>query len=199
MQFQPCVSYDAVDVLAISRRVSSTDAVVVWDWALSLPREWRFVRTISACLNPGPSHHLADMAYAVDTSQARVPVLPVSRSNGDIRCHRRTRSIRYWVMAVVPYLLWAFCTNHTLEECLRIFRVCVIPESCRSLKLTASLQIPVALAMWNQVGAEAILLIRTYAFFNRNIYILALLVSALGGVVAYQLFVAISRMDRKYG
>lgn len=26
-------------------------------------------------------------------------------------------------MAVVPYLLWAFCKNHSLEECERIFRV----------------------------------------------------------------------------
>lgn len=50
--------------------------------------------------------------------------------------------------------------------------------------------------MWNQAGAEAILLIRTYAFFNRNNYILALLVSALGGVVAYQLYVATTQMLR---
>lgn len=51
--------------------------------------------------------------------------------------------------------------------------------------------------MWNQVAAECILLIRTYAFFNRNIYILAMLVSALAGVVAYQLFVATSEMLRE--
>jgi len=48
--------------------------------------------------------------------------------------------------------------------------------------------------MWNQAAAETILLIRTYAFFNRNNYILALLVSTLGGVVAYQLYVATSEM-----
>lgn len=71
-------------------------------------------------------------------------------------------------------------------------------KHARNLIFTVWLQIPVALAMWNQVGAEAILLIRTYAFFNRNNYVLALLVSALGGVVAYQLFVDISRMDRRY-
>lgn len=52
--------------------------------------------------------------------------------------------------------------------------------------------------MWNQVSAEAILLIRTYAFFNRNIYILTFLVCALAGLVAYQLFVAVSEMLRKY-
>ena len=59
------------------------------------------------------------------------------------------------------------------------------------------LKIPVALAMWNQVTAEVILLIRTYAFFNRNIYILVFLVSALAGVVAYQLYVATSQMLRE--
>ncbi|KAI0800834.1 hypothetical protein C8Q74DRAFT_447854 [Fomes fomentarius] len=84
---------------------------------------------------------------------------------------------RYWVLAVVPYLLYCFCADHTLEVCERIFKI------------------PVALAMWNQVAAECILLIRTYAFFNRNTYILVLLVSALSGVVSYQLYVATSQMD----
>lgn len=51
--------------------------------------------------------------------------------------------------------------------------------------------------MWNQVGAEIILLIRTYAFFNRNIYVLTTLVSGLSGLVAYQLYVATSQMLRK--
>ena len=51
--------------------------------------------------------------------------------------------------------------------------------------------------MWNQVGAEAILLIRTYAFFNRNVYVLVLLLSALAGVVSYQLYVDTSQMLRK--
>ncbi|KAI0715111.1 hypothetical protein C8Q76DRAFT_795904 [Earliella scabrosa] len=83
---------------------------------------------------------------------------------------------RYWVLAVVPYLLYCFCANHPLELCERIYKI------------------PVALAMWNQVAAECILLIRTYAFFNRNIYILVFLVSALAGVVAYQLYVATSQM-----
>jgi hypothetical protein len=74
-------------------------------------------------------------------------------------------------------------------------------------------QIPVALAMWNQVGSEcepsltlqwfpaltvfahtAVLLIRTYAFFNRNIYVLWFLISAISGVVAYQLYVDTTQM-----
>lgn len=50
--------------------------------------------------------------------------------------------------------------------------------------------------MWNQVSAEIILLIRTYAFFNRNVYILVVLVAALAGVVSYQLFVDTSEMLR---
>lgn len=60
--------------------------------------------------------------------------------------------------------------------------------------LTYSLQIPVSLAMWNQVSAETILLIRTYAFFNRNNYVLAVLVTALCGLISYQLYVASSQM-----
>jgi len=68
--------------------------------------------------------------------------------------------------------------------------------------------------MWNQVGSEcayctrrslglylcladiAVLLIRTYAFFNRNIYILWFLISAIAGVVTYQLYVDTSQMLR---
>ncbi|KAI0685785.1 hypothetical protein BC835DRAFT_1289383, partial [Cytidiella melzeri] len=83
---------------------------------------------------------------------------------------------RYWVIAVVPYLLWAFCTNHTIEECEKIY--------C----------IPIALAMWNQVTSEVILVIRTYAIFNHNNYILTLLVVALAGVVDCQLYVDTSEM-----
>ncbi|KAI0684127.1 hypothetical protein BC835DRAFT_1422565 [Cytidiella melzeri] len=83
---------------------------------------------------------------------------------------------RYWVIAVVPYLLWAFCTNHTVEECEKIY--------C----------IPIALAMWNQVTSEVILVIQTYAIFNHNNYILTLLVVALAGMVDCQLYVDTSEM-----
>lgn len=51
--------------------------------------------------------------------------------------------------------------------------------------------------MWNQVTSEVILVIRTYAFFNRNNYILAMLVTALAGIIAYQLYVDTSQMLRK--
>jgi len=39
-----------------------------------------------------------------------------------------------------------------------------------------------------------VLLIRTYAFFNRNKLVLAGLLCALGGMVAYQLYVDTSQM-----
>ncbi|KAI0786573.1 hypothetical protein C8Q75DRAFT_258062 [Abortiporus biennis] len=83
---------------------------------------------------------------------------------------------RYWVIAVTPYLLWALCKDHAFDECRKIF------------------QIPLMLAMVNQVSAEVILLIRTYTFFGRNIYLLALLIAALVGVVAYRVYVVISEI-----
>lgn len=69
--------------------------------------------------------------------------------------------------------------------------------------------------MWNQLGSEGItlhpipdlqcstlafivvLLIRTYAFFNRNVYLLSCLIACLGGLIAYQLYVATSQMECK--
>ena len=88
-------------------------------------------------------------------------------------------------------------------------------SSCLSLPWWATEapgKIPVALAMWNQVGSEcewpaflpssnmltrfmeAVLLIRTYAFFSRNVYVLWFLISALSGMVAYQLYVDTTQM-----
>lgn len=116
-------------------------SVVVWDWLISLPREWRFI-------------------WKTRWTPVKIAYL----------------FCRYWVIAVVPYLLFAFVANHTEEVCQKIFRI------------------PVALAMWNQVGSESVLLIRTYAFFNRNNYLLVVLVCALSGVVAYQLYVDTSQM-----
>ncbi|KAG6380915.1 hypothetical protein JVT61DRAFT_5307 [Boletus reticuloceps] len=118
-------------------------AVVVWDWIISLPREWRFI-------------------WKTTWTPVKIAYL----------------FCRYWVIVVVPYLLYAFVTNHTQEVCEKIYKI------------------PVALAMWNQVGSESVLLIRTYAFFNRNAYILLGLVCALAGVVAYQLYVDASQMIR---
>ncbi|KAF8215851.1 hypothetical protein K438DRAFT_1914743 [Mycena galopus ATCC 62051] len=116
------------------------DAVVIWDWLLSLTREWRFV-------------------WKTHWTPVKVAYL----------------FCRYWVIAVVPYLLYCFVADHSLATCQKIYKA--------------------ALALWNQVGSESVLLIRTYAFFNRNVYVLWFLLSAISGVVAYQLYVDTSQMD----
>ncbi|KAI0049259.1 hypothetical protein FA95DRAFT_1516207 [Auriscalpium vulgare] len=116
-------------------------AVVLWDWVISLPREWQYV-------------------WKTHWTPVKVAYL----------------FCRYWVISVVPYLLFSFVTDHTMETCEKIYKI------------------PVALALWNQVGSESVLLIRTYAFFNRSNAILAALLCALGGVIAYQLYVDTSQM-----
>ncbi|KAF9535594.1 hypothetical protein CPB83DRAFT_21382 [Crepidotus variabilis] len=116
-------------------------AVVLWDWIISLPREYRFV-------------------WRTHWTPVKVAYL----------------FCRYWVIAVVPYLLYCFVVDHPKPVCERIYKI------------------PVALAMWNQVGSESVLLIRTYAFFSRNVYVLWSLVTALSGVVAYQLYVDTTQM-----
>ncbi|EJC98741.1 uncharacterized protein FOMMEDRAFT_96211, partial [Fomitiporia mediterranea MF3/22] len=117
-------------------------AVVVWDWIISLPREYKFI-------------------WKSNWTAAKFSYL----------------FCRYWVLFVMPYILSVFVTNHSKETCLKIFRS------------------PVALAMWNQAGAEVVLLIRTYAFFNRNKYLLVALCAGLAGVISYQLYVDTSQMD----
>ena len=70
--------------------------------------------------------------------------------------------------------------------------------------------------MWNQLGSEGadldfyirsprlnsrpavILLIRTYAFFNRNASVLSFLIACLCGLIAYQLYVTTSQMECAY-
>ncbi|KAK2461409.1 hypothetical protein APHAL10511_005872 [Amanita phalloides] len=116
-------------------------AVVVWDWIISLPREYRFI-------------------WKTHWTPVKVAYL----------------FCRYWVITVVPYLLYCFVIDHPVSTCRKIYKI------------------PVGLAMWNQVGSESVLLIRTYAFFNRNTYVLWFLVSALSGVVAYQLYVDTTQM-----
>jgi hypothetical protein len=53
-------------------------------------------------------------------------------------------------------------------------------------------------AVFSLTPALAVLLIRTYAFFSRNAYVLWFLLSALSGVVAYQLYVDTTQMLRKF-
>ncbi|TFY53229.1 hypothetical protein EVG20_g10212 [Dentipellis fragilis] len=131
-------------------------AVVLWDWVISINREWNFI-------------------WKTFWSPVKVAYL----------------FCRYWVIAVVPYLLYAFVMNHSAEECQRIYKVRAPTAFWAKAHLQ---QIPVALAMWNQVGSESVLLIRTYAFFNRNNYLLAFLLTCLCGLIAYQLYVDTSQM-----
>ncbi|KAF9270645.1 hypothetical protein L218DRAFT_969139 [Marasmius fiardii PR-910] len=132
---------ESADHFIYVTQVYFCDAVVIWDWLVSLSREWRFV-------------------WKTHWTPVKVAYL----------------FCRYWVIAVVPYLLYCFVADHSRETCEKIYRY------------------PVALAMWNQVGSESVLLIRTYAFFNRNIYILGFLILALSGVVVYQIYVDATQM-----
>ncbi|PFH52225.1 hypothetical protein AMATHDRAFT_57149 [Amanita thiersii Skay4041] len=116
-------------------------AVVIWDWIISLPREYRFI-------------------WKTHWTPVKIAYL----------------FCRYWIITVVPYLLYCFVIDHPAATCQKIYKI------------------PVGLAMWNQVGSESVLLIRTYAFFNRNVYVLWFLLSALSGVVAYQLYVDATQM-----
>ena len=186
------------------------DAVVVWDWLISLHREWQFVRLFSPFVAVADDV-VPDLEDSLDSSQDCLSFLQVGRRpvcpNDSV-----TYADRYWVLAMIPYLLYCFVLDHSLETCQKIYKVS--NEYMRFLSSFDPLQIPVALAMWNQVGSEckptvaqysscsfdipAVLLIRTYAFFNRNIYVLWFLISAMSGMVAYQLYVDTSQMLRTY-
>ncbi|VDC03215.1 unnamed protein product [Peniophora sp. CBMAI 1063] len=83
---------------------------------------------------------------------------------------------RYWVICIIPYVLWCYTVDHDQDTCNKIFRS------------------PVALAMWNQVGSEAILTVRTYAFFGRNLYVLGVCLSMLGAIISYQLWALTTKM-----
>ncbi|KAG8934363.1 hypothetical protein FRC02_010108 [Tulasnella sp. 418] len=83
---------------------------------------------------------------------------------------------RYWVIIIMPYVLWVFIEDHSEEACFKLYRS------------------PVALAMWNQLWSEGVLLIRTNAFLGNKIQVLIPLCLMLAGVVAYQLYVDISQM-----
>ncbi|PPQ79408.1 hypothetical protein CVT25_002678 [Psilocybe cyanescens] len=149
MDSQSVAELETADHFIYVTQVYFCDAVVLWDWIISLTREYRFVwRT-----------HWTPVKLAY------------------LFC-------RYWVIIVVPYLLYCFVVDHSRETCERIYKI------------------PVALAMWNQLVPQsflnclfqAVLLIRTYAFFSRNVYVLWFLLSALSGVVAYQLYVDTTQM-----
>ncbi|KAG8946300.1 hypothetical protein FRC04_011930 [Tulasnella sp. 424] len=116
-------------------------AVCLWDWLVSLKREYRLIW------------------------QSKWSVIKVLY----LLC-------RYWVLFVIPYVLWCFTQDHSLETCMKIYKS------------------PVALAMWNQLWAEGVLLVRTFAFLGNKKTILIPLLVLLAGVVSYQLYVDNTQM-----
>jgi hypothetical protein len=100
------------------------DTVVLWDWIISLPREWQYV-------NPFPPTHLCnsqgDISQIWKTSWTPVKVAYLFCRYVDSKtsnaAHLLVNIYRYWVITVVPYLLYAFVNNHSLETCQRIYKV----------------------------------------------------------------------------
>lgn len=185
------------------------DTVVLWDWIISLPREWQYVRAPS----------LTQLAHSDVLQIWKTPWTPVKVAY--LFCRSVSSKIdpishlsiyRYWVITVVPYLLYAFVINHSLETCQKIYKVgpasnaefLTVVTSIRSpwhwlcgTKLVRSVRChPRRQYRSNtkHIIYVAVLLIRTYAFFNRNKLVLAGLLCALGGMVAYQLYVDTSQM-----
>ena len=64
------------------------------------------------------------------------------------------RLLSYWVITVVPYLLYCFVVDHSRETCERIYKVGLFSFAWSQVLTTLLFKIPVALAMWNQVGSE---------------------------------------------
>jgi len=73
---------------------------------------------------------------------------------------------RYWVIAVVPYLLYAFVVDHSVEDCKKIYKACI--QDLNSTLDPDFNQIPVALAMWNQVGSECRILFHRRAVMSKD-------------------------------
>ena len=64
-----------------------------------------------------------DLANAMEIGQGRLSLLPVSRSYSYLPVDLMRHWYRYWVIAVIPYLLFCFVVNHTREVCKSIYRV----------------------------------------------------------------------------
>ena len=97
--------------------------MVLWDWIISLPREYRFVR-----FSTRPSVSLLTfylgMENSLDSSQDSVSLLPVSLCGVLIVSYiQKFYLLSYWVITVVPYLLYCFVVDHSRETCERIYKV----------------------------------------------------------------------------
>ena len=106
------------------------DAVVVWDWLISLPREYRFVSTRAiVCLTLHEVLHA--QIWKTHWTPVKVAYLfcrYVFNSSCDATCGADAYS--YWVITVVPYLLYCFVVDHSLSTCRKIYKVrraCFLP------------------------------------------------------------------------
>lgn len=160
-----------------------------------------------------------DLVDPLDPRQNRVSLLPVShhlyRTSGPDN-HQSLQS--YWVISVVPYLLFCFVMEHSQVICEQLYHVsyhCLDVSSSlhhwalrsQSRSHCGTKSAPKARTFFafflqrvliNHFHHPVVLLIRTYAFFNRSIFVLCFLVAAMAGVVAYQLYVATSQMQCSY-
>ncbi len=57
----------------------SIDTVVLWDWIISLPREWQYVNHFLPTHLCNSYDYPADLEDVLDSSQSGVLVLPVRR------------------------------------------------------------------------------------------------------------------------
>ncbi|KAJ7492307.1 hypothetical protein FB451DRAFT_1551694 [Mycena latifolia] len=179
-----CAMCKSISASASVLTESLSDAVVIWDWIISLPREWRFVwkthwtpvkMAYLFCRQVVHRVHLQRLTSLVGTVTG---LSPWSLTCCTASFSTTPSSKRFHMTSFRPnHHLPSYSLYHDhLPSCQKIYKV------------------PVALALWNQVGSESVLLIRTYAFFNRNIYVLWFLLSAISGVVAYQLYVDTTQM-----
>jgi len=83
---------------------------------------------------------------------------------------------RYYPLAVFPFVLWTYIGDHDLETCLQIYKL------------------PPLILMPNQLSAQVILLLRTYAVSRRQIWVLLTLATCLLGIAGYQLWVVSSQI-----
>lgn len=95
-----------VGALSVADDSLIIDAVCLWDWLVSLKREWHLVRLYLKLHLPP-----ADLTTYAQIWKSKWSVIKVLY----LLC-------RYWVLFAVPYVLWVYVEDHSLETCLKIFR-----------------------------------------------------------------------------
>ncbi|KAG8860572.1 hypothetical protein FRB96_003826 [Tulasnella sp. 330] len=84
--------------------------------------------------------------------------------------------MRYWAIVGGPWVLWVFIGDHSQATCNKLWRS------------------PQILAMWNQIWAECVLVIRVYAFWGNSKSLLALMCGLMVAMVTYQIWTTIHGM-----